>query len=31
MKEIFFIIIAILAGGATFALIFKKFGGDCIP
>lgn len=31
MSELIFIIVALLAAGLTFALIYKKTGGDCIP
>jgi len=31
MKELLLIGVAILAGIATFAVIIKRSGGDCLP
>ena len=31
MKDIIYIIIAFIIGGATFALLAKKMKDDCIP
>ena len=31
MKEFILIGVAILAGIATFAVLFKRTGGDCLP
>ncbi len=31
MKDTLILIVAFLAGGATFGLLLRKFGGDCIP
>lgn len=31
MKELLLIGVAILAGIATFAVIVKRSGGDCLP
>jgi hypothetical protein len=31
MLDILFIIVAGVAGAATFAIIAKKYGNDCIP
>lgn len=31
MSELIYITVAVLAAGATFALVFRRTGGDCIP
>ncbi len=31
MSELIFIIVALLAAGFTFALVYQKTGGNCIP
>ncbi len=31
MSELIFIVVALLAAGFTFALIYNRTGGDCIP
>jgi len=31
MTDTLLIIIALIVGGATFGLILKKFGSNCIP
>ncbi len=31
MSELIFILVALLAAGTTFALVYRRTGGDCIP